>query len=145
VGIINVLAGKTPADVIDREELVVSGTVWIVTFMDYDNVTILKTESVLEGGTAHPPSDPDNKTGWHFTSWTGIYTGVTANVTITAFYTIDTYTITFRNWDETLLKTADVTYLGSTTPPVTNPTRTYYDFDGTWSGVSYTQLVLPHL
>ncbi len=138
MGIINVLAGKTPADVIDSEELVVSGTVWIVTFMDYDNVTILKTESVLEGGTAHPPSDPDNKTGWHFTSWTGIYTGVTANVTITAFYTIDTYTITFRNWDETLLKTADVTYLGSTTPPVTNPTRTYYDFDGTWSGVSYT-------
>ena len=47
------------------------------------------------------------------------------------------YTVTFKDWDETILKTQTVASGGSATPPP-NPTRDGYTFSG-WSG-NYTNV-----
>lgn len=59
-----------------------------VTFVDYDGTTVLKTETVTGGGSATPPTDP-TRTGYKFAGWSGTYTNVTSNQTVTATYTQD--------------------------------------------------------
>ena len=49
---------------------------------------------------------------------------------------LDTYTVTFKDWNGTTLKSQSTSYGGSVTPP-TNPTRTGYTFTG-WDDNSYT-------
>ena len=63
-----------------------------VTFEDWDG-TVLKVEAVADGGDATPPPDPE-RVGYTFTSWDGDYTNVTEDVTITAQYASETYTLT---------------------------------------------------
>jgi len=65
---------------------------YTVTFKDW-NGTVLKTQSVAYGGSATPPANPA-RTGYTFAGWSGSYTNVTSDRTITATYTINTYTIT---------------------------------------------------
>lgn len=101
-----------------------------VTFKDHDGTELLRQE-VLDGQDATPPADPTRE-GWHFTGWSGTYTGVTQDVTITATYAINSYAIEFQDWDGTVLKTEEVEYGSSATPPA-SPTRTGYHFVG-WQG-----------
>ncbi len=108
---------------------------YTVTWEDW-NGTTLKTESVAYGGNGTPPSQP-TRTGYTFYNWIGDYTYVTSNRTITATYTINYYTVTFKDWDGTTLKTQTVAYGSNATPP-SNPTRTGYTFSG-WSG-TYTNV-----
>ncbi|MBQ4341978.1 MAG: InlB B-repeat-containing protein, partial [Clostridia bacterium] len=98
-----------------------------VTFKDW-NGTTLKTEQVIEGGSATAPADP-TRVGYTFTGWDKAFTKVTANLTVTAQYTINTYTVTFKDWDGTTLKTQTVNYGGSATAP-TDPIRDGYTFIG---------------
>ena len=100
---------------------------YTVTFVDYDNTT-LKTETVNHGSNATPPSNP-NRTGYTFSGWSGNYTNVTSNTEVTATYTVNSYTVTFKDWDGTTLKTETVNYQGSATAP-SNPSRTGYTFSG---------------
>lgn len=104
-----------------------SVTIYTVTFKDWDS-TVLKTEKVNSGASATPPSNP-TRTGYTFSGWNGSYTNVTANRTITAQYTINTYTVTFKDWNGTVLKTQTVNYGAAATAPA-NPTRTGYTFTG---------------
>lgn len=62
-------------------------TVYTVTFKDWDNTT-LRTEMVDPGGNATPPADP-TRADYLFNGWSGVYTNVTSNRTITATYIID--------------------------------------------------------
>lgn len=102
-----------------------------VTFYDWDN-TQLSQQEIVEGEDATPPANPDNRPGWHFTSWQGNYTGVMQDETVTAQYAINTYVVTFQDWDGTELKTETVEHGSDATPPA-NPTRTGWHFTG-WSG-----------
>jgi len=108
---------------------------YTVTFKDWDGI-LIQTQMVAYGGSATPPSNPI-RIGYTFTGWSGDYTYVTSNVTITATYTINYYTVTFKDWDGTTLKTQSVAYGSNATPPA-NPTRTGYTFSG-WSG-TYTNV-----
>lgn len=108
---------------------------YTVTFVDW-NGTVLKTQTVIEGESATPPSNP-SRTGYTFTDWQGDYTNVTSNVTITATYTINTYTVRFVDYDGTEIYTETVQYGGSATPPL-DPSRTGYNFTG-WNG-TYTNV-----
>jgi uncharacterized repeat protein (TIGR02543 family) len=68
---------------------------YTVTFKDHDGTT-LKTETVNHGSNATAPADPTRE-GYTFTGWDTVFTNVTGDLTVTAQYTINTYTVTFNN------------------------------------------------
>ena len=100
---------------------------YTVTFKDW-NGTVLKTQQVQYGGAATAPANP-TRTGYTFTGWDKAFTNVTANLVVTAQYSINTYTVTFKDWNGTVLKTQQVQYGGAATAPA-NPTRAGYTFTG---------------
>ena len=105
-----------------------------VTFKDWDG-TVLKTETVNKGGSATPPANPA-RNGYTFSGWSGTYTNVQSDATVTATYTqisSNSYTVTFYDYDGTsVLKTQSVNSGGSATPP-SDPTKAGAQFLG-WSG-----------
>ena len=98
-----------------------------VTFKDWDG-TVLKTQEVQHGGDAEAPADP-TRTGYTFTGWDKAFTNITADLVVTAQYEINTYTVTFKDWDGTVLKTQEVQYGGDAEAPA-DPTRVGYTFTG---------------
>ena len=102
---------------------------YAVTFKDW-NGTVLKTQQVNYEGAATAPSDP-KRTGYTFTGWSVSYDRITADTTVTAKYKINYYTVTFKDWDGTILKSSSVKYGNDATPP-SDPNRTGYTFTG-WS------------
>ncbi|MCU4156574.1 InlB B-repeat-containing protein [Carboxylicivirga sp. A043] len=102
---------------------------YTVTFVDWDGSTVLKTESVDYGGAATAPADPV-RTGYAFTGWDVPFDNITADLTVTAQYSINQYAVTFVDWDgSTVLKTESVDYGGTATAPA-DPDRTGYTFSG---------------
>ena len=108
-------------------DVVYSINTYTVTFKDW-NGTVLKTQQVQYGGAATAPANP-TRTGYTFTGWDKAFTNVTTNLVVTAQYSINTYTVTFKDWNGTVLKTQQVQYGGAATAPA-NPTRTGYTFTG---------------
>ena len=104
-----------------------STNTYTVTFKDW-NGTVLKTQQVQYGGAATAPANP-TRVGYTFTGWDKAFTNVTANLVVTAQYSTNTYTVTFKDWNGTVLKTQQVQYGGAATAPA-NPTRTGYTFTG---------------
>ena len=100
---------------------------YTVTFKDWDG-TVLKTQEVQYGGDAEAPADP-TRTGYTFTGWDKAFTNITADLVVTAQYSINTYTVTFKDWNGTVLKTQEVQYGGDAEAPA-DPTRTGYTFTG---------------
>ena len=100
---------------------------YTVTFKDW-NGTVLKTQEVQHGGDAEAPADP-TRTGYTFTGWDKAFTNIMADLVVTAQYEINTYTVTFKDWDGTVLKTQEVQYGGDAEAPA-DPTRTGYTFTG---------------
>ncbi|HMN34878.1 MAG TPA: InlB B-repeat-containing protein, partial [Chiayiivirga sp.] len=100
---------------------------YTVTFVDWD-ATVLRTEQVDHGGAATAPADP-SRTGYTFAGWDVAFSNVTADLTVTAQYTINQYTVTFVDWDATVLRTEQVNHGGAATAPA-DPSRTGYTFAG---------------
>ena len=100
---------------------------YTVTFKDWDG-TVLKTQEVQYGGDAEAPADP-TRVGYTFTGWDKAFTNITADLVVTAQYEINTYTVTFKDWDGTVLKTQEVQHGGDAEAPA-DPTRTGYTFTG---------------
>ena len=103
-----------------------------VTFKDY-NGAVLKTETVNKGANATPPADPA-RDGYTFVGWSGSYTNVTKDVTVTAQYQENepetvTYTVQFTDFDGTILKT-QVVEEGSAASAPADPSREGYEFIG---------------
>lgn len=67
-----------------------------VKFMDGHSNTLLKKQTVNYNTDAAPPADP-TRTGYKFAGWSGSYTKVTENRTITATWTANKYTVVFNN------------------------------------------------
>ena len=98
-----------------------------VTFKDWDG-TVLNTQEVQYGGDAEAPADP-TRVGYTFTGWDKAFTNITADLVVTAQYEINTYTVTFKDWNGTVLKTQEVQYGGDAEAPA-DPTRVGYTFTG---------------
>ena len=90
--------------------------------------TLLKTQEVQHGGDAEAPADP-TRVGYTFTGWDKEFTNIMADLVVTARYEINTYTVTFKDWDGTVLKTQEVQYGGDAEAPA-DPTRVGYTFTG---------------
>jgi len=100
---------------------------YIVKFINWDG-TELKTETVDSGTTATAPVDP-TRSGYTFTGWDTDFSKITGDLTVTAQYAIDTYSVTFKDFDGTELKTETVEYEKAATAP-SDPSRTGYTFTG---------------
>ncbi|WP_163324831.1 InlB B-repeat-containing protein [Draconibacterium mangrovi] len=124
-------------------------TMYTVSFVDW-NGTELHSQTVAENGSATAPADPTRE-GYTFTGWNVTFDNITSDLTVTAQYTANpiTYTVTFVDWDNNVLKTDEVTENSSATAP-DNPTRDGYSFTG-WdvafnnitSDLTVTALYLP--
>ncbi|MCH8502366.1 MAG: InlB B-repeat-containing protein [Aliidiomarina sp.] len=98
-----------------------------VRFLDWDD-SVIATETVNwnEGATA--PADPE-RDGHTFIGWSVAFDVITANLDVTAQYDINTFTVRFLDWDDSVIATESVNWNEAATAP-TNPTRELYEFIG---------------
>ncbi len=115
---------------------------YTVTFVDEDGSTVLKEATPYDYGTAWAdvvkPADP-TKTGYTFAGWTNVPETITADVTVTASYTINTYTVTFNTEDGEKISDVEVDY-NTAWDDVTKPTapaKTGYTFSA-WTNAPET-------
>jgi uncharacterized repeat protein (TIGR02543 family) len=98
-----------------------------VVFKDHDGA-ILKMDTVSHGEGAIPPEDPTRK-GYTFTGWDKAFDNITGDLTVTANFERNQYTVTFKDHDGTELKSETVVHgSGATAPP--KPEREGYAFKG---------------
>jgi|GEM_PF-5417114 len=98
-----------------------------VTFEDWDG-SVIDAQTVEHGAAASLPEVPERE-GYEFTAWDGDYEDVTTDVTIRAEYEILQYTVTFEDYDGTVLDTQAVDH-GSAAPAPVEPERDGYAFVG---------------
>jgi uncharacterized repeat protein (TIGR02543 family) len=99
----------------------------IVTFQDYD-FSFISSWLVYYGSWATAPSNP-SRTGYTFSGWNNDFSNVTWDLTVTAEYIINAYTVTFEDRDNNFISSWFVTYGSWATAP-SNPSRTGYTFSG---------------
>ena len=96
-------------------------------------------EEMVAYGTVLTAIDAPEKEGHTFSGWSGLPTTMPANdVTVSGTFTINEYTVTFYDWDGTVLKRQTVVHGQDATPPA-DPTREGYTFIG-WD-FDYTNVV----
>ena len=96
-------------------------------------------EGTVAYGTALAALEAPTKRGYTFSGWSGLPATMPANdVTVNGSFTIDRYTVTFYDWDGTVLKVETVAWGQAATPPA-DPTREGYTFIG-WD-FDYTNVV----
>ena len=103
---------------------------YTVTFKGINGGTILQINQNVEHGSSVVPPDFPNVVGYENPRWdSDDYKNVTSNLTITALYDKRSYTVTFIDYDGSVLKTQKVFYESSATAP-SDPSRTGYTFVG---------------
>jgi len=102
--------------------------IYIVTFKGIDGKTI-KAVPVEEGQAAVAPEAPEVECQ-HFTGWDITFDHVTADMTVTAQYAKNTFTVIFKDWDDTVLKTQSDIECGSAATAPDAPHHTGYTFAG---------------
>jgi uncharacterized repeat protein (TIGR02543 family) len=110
---------------------------YTVTFEDHDG-TVLKTESVDYGFNATAPNNP-TRPNYTFGGWDVGYTNVTGNLTVTATYVINQYTITFQSNGATAVDPITQNY-GTAVAAPTAPTKVGHTFGGWYSNEALTTL-----
>ena len=97
-----------------------------VTFVDGLTNEVLDEQTVEYGSAATAPAYAEH-VGYHFTGWSVEFDTISADTTVTALYELNSYTVTFRDWDGTILSTETVSHGSAATAPET-PSRDYYTF-----------------
>ena len=107
---------------------------YTVTFVNWDDA-VLKIETVNYGSAATTPTDPsreaDAQYTYTFTGWDKGFDNITGDMTVKATFSteLNSYTVTFVNWDDTVLKTETVDYGSAATAPA-DPIREGHTFTG---------------
>ncbi len=104
-----------------------------VTFKDYDGKVIVAKKTKYGSSVTAPV--PTQRTGYDFSMWSGKYTNVTVDSTVTAVYTPKQYTVTFVDEDGNKLAQETVKYGEAAKSIPTAPAKTGYKF-AAWSVVS---------
>ena len=98
-----------------------------VIFVD-DMGRVIDTDGVCAGGSATPPNAPD-KEGHTFIGWDASLDSISDNITVTAQYEINTYTVRFVDDNGGELSIQTVNWNASATAPA-HPNREGYAFIG---------------
>ncbi len=100
-----------------------------VIFEDYDGGKI--SESLIkEGSAATAPADPNSWEGHHFVRWNKDYSNVKSELWVRAEYEINTYTVTFKDWDGSILKTQNNVEHGTAAAAPADPAQPGFRFSG---------------
>lgn len=102
---------------------------YTVKFNDY-NGTTLKEELVAYGNSASAPQDP-TRVNYRFLGWDKSFSNISTDTVVTAQY-VRQYTVIFKDYNGTVLKTQTVDSGSNATPPA-EPTRIGFTFNG-WNG-----------
>ena len=100
---------------------------YTVVFKDHDGTELSKQE-VEYLSDAVAPADP-TRTGYTFKGWDKAFTAISADLEVTAQYSINKYAVVFKDYDGTILSEQEVEYLSAALAPA-DPTRTGYTFKG---------------
>ncbi len=124
----NTTTENTTMENTTTESTTAQQTYYTVVFLDGDGST-LDTQSVLEGGSATEPTEepikaPTAEYSYIFTNWDQDFDNVTSDMVINPVFaqTVNQYTVTFHDYDGTVLDTQSVDY-GSGAIEPTQPTR----------------------
>ena len=115
------------------EDMVVTATYtenakYTVAFVDY-NGNVLHSEVVYAGKSATAPANPSRE-NYSFVGWDKTYTNVQADLTVNAVYRENAkYTVTFVDYDGTVLKTETV-YQGKAATAPNTPLHSDLEFTG---------------
>ncbi len=99
--------------------------VYTVKFVDFDG-KVLSTQSVNYGSPATAPANPSRE-GYAFTGWDKDYSKIASDLTVTAQYKINAYTVKFVDFDGKVLSTQSVNWGAAAVAPA-NPARSGYTF-----------------
>lgn len=102
-----------------------------VVFKDYDG-SILSFEIVEYAQSATAPLVPYIREGYTFKSWNADFSFIDKDITVTALYEINTYEVTFLDYDDKVLKVDRVTYLHAASSPSNPQNKLGYHFNK-WS------------
>ena len=102
-----------------------------MTFVDWDGETVLKdAQTVNWNEGAEAPDDPERE-GYTFTGWDKAFDHVKSDLVVKAEYAINTYQVTFVDWDgETVLKDAQTVNWNEGAEAPDDPEREGYTFTG---------------
>ena len=99
-----------------------------MTFVDGLDNAVLSEQIVEYGSAAAAPEAPEHE-GYTFTGWDNEFESVEGNMTITAEYVRNEYTVTFLDWNGAALGTVPVLH-GENADLIPDPERTGYTFIG---------------
>ena len=100
---------------------------YLVTFEDF-NGNVLGTDIVAPGGDASPPFDPTRE-GYTFTGWSPSYNDITEDLTVVAGYRINTFLVTFVDYNGNVIDRQTVEWNTAATAPE-DPVRDGFNFTG---------------
>ena len=100
---------------------------YTVTFVDVDDIEI-ETQTIDHGSNATAPIAPTIQ-GYTFTGWDVDFDNVTEDLVVKAEYEINTYTVTFNDYDSSKIKDVIVEHGKDAIAPA-SPTRDGHTFNG---------------
>lgn len=109
----------------------------IVKYVDWNGDIIGKEQSVRWGGNANPPTTAPEREGYTFQNWSSDGKNVQSNIVIEAIYKINSYAVTFVDYNgEVIGKVQKVEWSSSAVEPTNIPTKNGYIFAG-WDTNDY--------
>lgn len=117
---------------VDNVEIIIEGETYSVIFYDMDGQTVLSEQEVAHGEAAQAPEPPVHA-GYTFLGWDNPFETIRSDLNVTAIY-LETgevpdepHTVTFLDYDDTLIAEVEVMH-GEAVEPPADPVRDGYVF-----------------
>lgn len=98
---------------------------YIVTFVDALDDVLLRDTVIYQDSATAP--EPPVRDGYAFVKWDKDFSNVSSNLTVKTEYELNSYIVSFVDWDNTVIVKDTVEHGSAATPPA-HPTRDGYTF-----------------